>query len=132
MAYTTASGVTTDPNVTGDVVKVQDYDGAFTGLPQTRLDVLLRRAERRVKEVAPPPSPVAGAYLAAARDAELVAFEFLFRRPDYVESHSVTGESITYSRGDVLTRTIAEAMGDYALEEFRPDTASNGYAGFIW
>lgn len=131
MAYTTANSVTTDPASGVGLVKVQDYDDSFAGASQVRLDTLLRRAERRVKDIAPPAGTPTDEYRAAARDAELLAFDYLFKNPGYLESHSVLDESVSYAKGDALTRIISETMGGFVLEQYSAQAANTGYAGWL-
>jgi hypothetical protein len=113
MAYTSANGTTTDAAATGDVVLVMDYFPGAQGAPQTRLDVLLRRAERVVRDLAPSPDPATTEYRAAARDAELAVFEFLFSRPSYLQQHKVIDESVTYADEQALEQLVRDAMPGY-------------------
>jgi hypothetical protein len=113
--HTTQNGATTDPNATGDVVKVQDYHPPALGAPQSRLDALLRRSERLVRGASSPPEDSASlaAYRDAARDAELAAFEFLLERPSYLKRESVLDSSTDFVDSTALESILRGALGEW-------------------
>ncbi len=86
--HITTSGTTT--------TQAQAYAG--TSLAELKADALLRNAERLVKRVAPLVEGVepSSAYLNAASDAELVAFEVFAVDPGYVRWKSAGDVSVRY------------------------------------
>lgn len=121
MAYETANGTTTQNAV--------DYHKAAKGAAEIRLDAILRRAERVVRSLAPSPStPPADEYRAAAADAELVAFEYLWQRPDYLERKKLLNAEVTYAKAGSLESAIQAIMGGYYVGEEEPSRVETGGA----
>lgn len=124
MAYTTANGTTTDAAATGDTVVVMNYYQGAAGAPETRLDGILRRAERRVADLAPPPDPKTDRYTRMARDTELAVFEFLFEHRPHLEKEGQLDANATYRDEKALLNLIRAEMGEFyvGLREVQPRT----------
>lgn len=105
MAHITTSGVT--------VERATSYHApASKGSPE-RLDAILRRAERLVRDLAPPPDPVGNEYPPTAADAELAVFEFLWERKSYVERDDVMQASAVYADHKALENLVRDSMGRF-------------------
>jgi hypothetical protein len=81
--------------------------------PASRVDSVLRRAERLVRDLAPPPDPLDEEYKPAAADAELAVFEFLFSNPAHLESDQLSDARSTYRRLESVEQIVRQAMGRY-------------------
>lgn len=101
MAYTTASGTSTD---------AADVFAGETGLPEERLDPLLRQAERLVLQYAPAaPDPVTEEYTQAISDSELQVFDYLVTA-GFTSSTSVSGIGVSYRTFDDVAAIVRVAM----------------------
>lgn len=107
MAHTTENGVT--------VERATSYHApAANGSPE-RLDTILRRAERLVRDLAPPSDPVDNEYKSTAADAELAVFEFLWESPAHIDRETVL-DATTYNRGQgALLELVRNAMGRFYI-----------------
>lgn len=104
MAYTTRNGITT-------AVATAYHESAANG-SASKLDLVLRRAEREVARLAP--DPVGDAeYTGRAKDAELVVFEMLYEMPDYLKSESFAGVSVALKDRNAIAEAIYEIMASY-------------------
>lgn len=112
MAYTTANNVTTNGEAI-DAVLVTDYYGGAVSAPGVRQDGILRRAERRIAEVAPPPDPKTQVYTSRAADTELAVFEFLFESRPYLERENQLDASAVYAGDRALLDLIRAEMGEF-------------------
>ena len=124
MAYTTANGVaSTSPDPPDSSVQVvTDYYEGAQGASGARRDGVLRRAERRVAELAPPPDPKTDRYTRMARDTELAVFEFLFEQRPHLERETQLDASVTYAGEQGLLDLIRAEMGEFYVgpREVRP------------
>jgi hypothetical protein len=109
VAYITANGT--------DTAGAVAYPPSAGQLPESKQDAVLRRAERTVREVAPPAS--GDEYRRAAADAELAAFEFLAENPDYLKNYSVLDESTSLAGRGELVEMVAQMMGSFTDERLR-------------
>ena len=118
MAYETSNGTTTQ--------NAMDYCEAAKGAATVRVDAVLRRAERTVRSLAPPPStPSDVQYKASAADAELAVFEHLWQRPSYLKREDWLDGSATYADDGALAGLVRDAMGGYYAGEDAPSGSSN-------
>lgn len=108
MAYTTANGVT-------DAQAVEYHEAARVpgGGSALRLETTLRRAERIVAELAPPPEPADAEYTAVAADAELAVFEWLWETAAYLERNEVLDSRVVYRDPRALEDLVRREMGGY-------------------
>lgn len=117
MAYTTNNGITE--------TQAADYHPDLTDVasgPASRVDSVLRRAERLVADLAPPPDPLDTEYPKAAADAELAVFEFLFSNRAHLESDQLSDARETYRRPESVEEIVRQAMGRYYVgPRFVPD-----------
>ena len=121
MAHETENGTTTQNAV--------DYCEAAKGAPGVRVDAVLRRAARVVRSLAPPASaPPDDEYKAAARDAELAAFEHLWQRPSYLKREDWLDGSVTYADDGALQGVVRDAMGGYYAGEEESSGGGEGKA----
>ncbi len=118
MAYTTANKITSkapeppDPAVQVVTADVESAEGAS----ESRIDRVLRMAERIVGNLAPPDGePRSEGYRRAAADAEVAVFEYLWDTKGYVgTARSAAGSSVSYQSNPAVLRIVEDAMGDYA------------------
>lgn len=111
MAYTTANGVTE--------AKAVEYHGPAAGSAAYRLDTTLRRAERLVKDLAPPPEGMSAeeavTYSVVAADAELAVFEWFWERPDYLERDKIGDVDVKYRDASAVEDLVRREMGRYYI-----------------
>ena len=88
MAHTTANGVKNT-----DVVA---YHEDANGAPAARVDAVLRRAERGVRDLTVRPVPEGDEYKKRAADAELAAFEYIFEYRPYLKREKLSDAELTY------------------------------------
>jgi len=105
MAHTTQNGVTT--------AHATEYHAPAKRAPERRLDAILRRSERLVRDLAPPPSPTDGEYGQTAADAELAVFEHMWERASYVDKDGVMQASTTYADRKALEDLVRDSMGRF-------------------
>lgn len=118
MAHITINGTTT--------VQATEYHTPASEASESRLDATLRRAERLVKDLAPPPSPEDLEYPSTAADAELAVFEHLHESLYYVERDVVGNATTVYRDRKALEDLVRDAMGRFyvgprAIEPNPPD-----------
>lgn len=105
MAHTTANGIT--------VEQATEYHAPAKDKSARRLDTTLRRAERLVRDLAPPPSPEDPEYAPTAADAELATFEYMWGRVSYVEREDVMQASTVYADRKALEDLVRDSMGRF-------------------
>lgn len=112
MSYLTANGV--------DTVEAQTYTVGSANTPKGRLDTLLRRAERRVRALAPLPekAELQAQYRAAAADCELEVFAFLFNHPAHLSREAVAAASADYttSPSDRIAEIVRGEMPEFFVQ----------------
>lgn len=104
MPYTTANGTTE--------YGALDYYPKAAGTPEARIDSVLRRAERIVRDLAPPPDTLDSKYSAVAADTELAVFEYLLETSPHAEREQTLDRMVVY-RGDGLEQLVRQSMGSY-------------------
>lgn len=112
MAYETANGTTTTDALS--------YYESAKNAPESRQDGILRRAERRIAEVAPPPDPVTAKYTERASDTELAVFEFLFEHRPQFERENQLDASVVYADEQALLDLIRAEMGEFYVGPKEP------------
>lgn len=122
MAYTTANGTSTDS---------ADVFAGETGLPEERLDPLLRQAERLVATYSPAaPDPITEEYMRAASDSELQVFDFLVNTDGGLTSSTgVAGVSVSYRDLKAVETIVRAAM--VGFEEISTGGSSGDNVAYI-
>lgn len=96
-----------------DMDRVIEYYPPASNAPETRVDTVLRRAERLVRDLAPPPEPVDNEYKPTAADAELAVFEYLYESMPHVERKQELDATVVYRDPAGVEDVVRREMSRY-------------------